>query len=202
MNKTYCRSHCPSELKSVQDFSDGNRAFRVYDPLYKLAAEHAPTKTWAEFGVGCGRSARDFARLLVKDGNLFLFDSWKGLPNKWVLGPNMTARKGSWKFPRMHTEDNRLIITDGWFTDTLPYDFPEQLGLVNIDCDVYSSTIDVLFGIDEYIMSGTVLVFDELIGYVNYREHEYKALQEWLFATHRKIEWLAKERFAAVGVIQ
>jgi len=198
--KTYSRSHCPSELKHTKEFKGGG--FRSYDHLYDVAATHAPTNTWAEFGVGCGRSARAFADLLGSNGNLYLFDSWKGIPDDWVLSPSVTSRKGSWKFPRMYTKDNRLIITDGLFSDTLPFNFPEQLGLINIDCDVYSSTIDVLFGVDEYIKSGTVLIFDELIGYTNYRDHEYKALQEWLFATHRKIEWLCKERFAAVGVVQ
>lgn len=198
--KTYSRKHCPKELKLTKELK--GRGFRSYDLLYATAAKHAPTNTWAEFGVGCGRSAKHFANLLSSNGNLYLFDSWKGIPDEWALGPDMISQKGSWRFPRMRTEDNRLIITDGWFKDTLPFNFPEQLGLINIDCDVYSSTIDVLFGIDDYIKSGTVIIFDELIGYTNYRDHEYKALQEWLKSTGKTIKWLCKERFAVVGVIQ
>ena len=181
--------------------TDYTLGFRTYDPLYELAASLAPTNTWAEFGVGCGRSAKDLSKLLGEDGNLFLFDSWKGLPDLWDLGSDQKHEPGSWKFPRMETRDNRLIITDGWFNDVLPYAFPEQLGLINIDCDVYSSTGDVLFGALEFIGCGTVLIFDELIGYKNYRKHEYKALQEWLEETGYTMEWHGKERFAAVGVV-
>jgi len=198
---TYSQLYCPDELDDIEDFTSCIGSFRATNELYKIGAKVAPTSTWAEFGVGCGDSSRKLCKLLNDIGFLYLFDSWEGIPEPWVLGPLMTSRKGSWKFNKLRTSDERITFVDGWYKDTLPHDFPEQLGLINIDCDVYSSTRDVLFGCDSWIGEGTVIIFDELLGYHNYADHEYKALQEWLNHTGKTIEWLGKERFAAVGII-
>jgi hypothetical protein len=139
---------------------------------------------------------------------IYLFDSWKGIPEPWKLSENHIEPAGRWKYPssvgiKLKEQDNRLIITDGLFADTVKkVMFPEQLGLIHIDCDLYSSTRDVLFGANEYIDAGTVIIFDELIGYQCYEDHEYKALREWLEETGYNMEWHAKERFAVVGVVR
>ncbi|KKM25238.1 hypothetical protein LCGC14_1597030 [marine sediment metagenome] len=199
---TYSQLYCPDELEDVEDFTNGIiGGWRSTNELYKIGAKVAPTSTWAEFGVGCGNSSKKLGKLLSDIGRLYLFDSWEGIPESWVLSPSTTSRKGSWSFSKLHTNDDRVEFVDGWYKDTLPHDFPEQLGLINIDCDIYSSTRDVLFGCDRWIGEGTVIVFDELLGYRNYAEHEYKALQEWLSYTGKTIEWLGKERFAAIGII-
>ncbi len=207
--RTYSPEHCPPELLDVKDVT-GTKQFhkRAYPALYKIATDLAPNQTWAEFGVGCGYGTTKVLRdYLSPDGNLFLFDSWEGIPEDWVLGPDLTSRKGSWRFPssvgiNLQQKDNRLILRDGLFADSLPDTiFPGQLGLIHIDCDLYSSTRDVLFGANEYINVGTVIIFDELIGYRYYEDHEYRALKEWLAETERKMEWHAKESFAAVGVV-
>lgn len=198
--KTYSRKHCPAALIDTPDYST-NR-FRETEALYRIASEKVRTKTWAEFGVGGGASAKQLAKLLDVDGTLYLFDSWQGIPDEWVLGPSQRHGPGSWKFPRLRSFDERLVITDGWFDESLPYEFPEQLGLVNIDCDVYSSTRTVLFRCDPWLQDGTLLIFDELLGYANFRDHEYRAVGEWMDATGKSIEWLGKERFAALGVVR
>jgi len=46
------------------------------------------------------------------------------------------------------------------------------------------------------------LIFDELFGYHNYKQHEYRAVTEWMNDTGFNIDWIAKERFAAMGVIR
>jgi hypothetical protein len=203
----YSRKYCPPELKNIEDVTERSHRSRAYDILYKIAADLAPTNTWAEFGVGSALNTTKVLRdVLAANGNLFLFDSWEGIPDPWALSDTFIEPTGSWKFPssvgaRLQRVDNRLVMTDGWFKDTLPFSFPEQLGLINIDCDVYSSTRDVLFGVNEFINCGTVIIFDELIGYKNYRDHEYRAMCEWMEETGRRLEWRAKERFAAVGIV-
>lgn len=200
MLPTYSTKHCPEELLGIRIYEMGFE--RAYDPLYELATSLVPNNIWAEFGVGVGRSSKHLAKYLSHNGKFFLFDSWEGIPESWDLGPGMCEPKGRWKFSKLKNYDPRLMIVDGWFNQTLPYDFPEPLGLVNFDCDVYSSTKDALFGCQEYIVPGTVLIFDEIIGYTNYKDHEYKALGEWLEHTGYEIEWHAKERFAAIGVVK
>jgi hypothetical protein len=141
-------------------------------------------------------------RLLPGAGKLLLFDSWQGIPCDWRLSPRRTEPRGSWTFARPEISDPRAVFVDGWFENTLPYSFGGQIGLLNIDCDVYSSTRDVLWGCNDWIDSGTAIIFDELIGYQNYKAHEYRALREWLRGTNRTMRWIAKESFAAVGVVQ
>ena len=196
---TFCREHCPPELKACPDYLVST--WRDIEDLYVIGATLSPTNIWAEFGVGTGISARRLMKLLDNTGTLYLFDGWEGLPDDWHLSPAKVNWTGSYKFDKPRFKDKRVCFIDGWFADTLPYDFPGQLGLINIDCDVYSSTRTVLAGITPWVGSGTVMIFDELIGYTNYAEHEYKALMEWLDDTGHRMEWIGKERFGAVGVI-
>lgn len=51
-----------------------------------------------------------------------------------------------------------------------------------------AGAIDALTLLDKYIAPGCVLLFDDLINYPDYRDHEILALWEWLQATGRKLE--------------
>lgn len=53
---------------------------------------------------------------------------------------------------------------------------------------VCAGAIDALMLLDKHIAPGCVLLFDDLINYPNYRDHEILALWEWLQATGRKLE--------------
>jgi len=129
------------------------------------------SSVWAEFGVENGISAQYFLSQLPEDGRLLLYDSFEGLPEPWQGKP-----AGSHKaIIKPEFNDDRVIMHEGWFKDTLPCD--EVLGFVHIDCDLYSSTRTVLQGIK--VVPGTVVLFDELFGFPDWREQEYKALQEW-----------------------
>jgi len=54
---------------------------------------------------------------------------------------------------------------------------------LHIDCDLYAGARDALGLLSPLIRPGTVLVFDDLINYASYKEHEVKALWEWLAST-------------------
>ncbi|MBI3223136.1 MAG: class I SAM-dependent methyltransferase, partial [Nitrosomonadales bacterium] len=69
----------------------------------------------------------------------------------------------------------------GWFDDSLPKflsEFNGPVRFMNIDCYIYSSTKTVLELLADRIVPGTVIVFDEYIGYKQWREDEFKAFQE------------------------
>ena len=51
-----------------------------------------------------------------------------------------------------------------------------------------AGAIDALTLLDKYIAPGCVLLFDDLVNYPNYRDHEILALWEWLQSTGRKLE--------------
>jgi hypothetical protein len=195
----------PAELGSKTVPGIGNRAHMEF---YRHVAEYAANQTWAEFGVHCGGSTKKLLKLLGTGGELNLFDSLKGLPEDWWLNgkDNSPERKGSYNSRGVkHVEEDRVRWHVGWFKDVLPVPFREQLGLVHLDADLYSSTRDALTGIRDYIGPGTVLIFDELIEWkywsgkrgtnTNWREGEYKALAE----TGLDVDWLATDGACAVG---
>ena len=108
----------------------------------------------------------------------------EGLPEKWRDGfeKGVFNRNGILPYVNSNVE-----LIKGWFNETL-VDFikiqNKKISFIHIDCDLYSSTIDVLYGLREYILPGTILVFDEW--YYNHkdipenRQHEQKAFYEWV----------------------
>lgn len=128
-----------------------------------------------EFGVRYGKSIRQIAALV--DQCVHGFDSFEGLPEQWHLEP-----KGSYstqgKLPRV---PDHVTLHTGWFEDTLPQFLQSHSGnvrLLNIDCDIYSSTKTVLDLLANRLVAGSVIVFDEYIGNEFWRQDEFKAFQE------------------------
>lgn len=128
-----------------------------------------------EFGVRHGNTIRQIAALV--DQEVHGFDSFEGLPEEWHHEP-----KGSYttkgKIPEV---PKSVTLHPGWFADTLPVFLAAHEGpvrLVNIDCDIYSSTKTVLDALAPRIAPGSVIIFDEYIGNEHWREDEFKAFQE------------------------
>jgi hypothetical protein len=185
----------PAELAATRHYPNRQEIWAEVAPL-------APTTTWAEFGVMEGASAKALLGYLPEGGELLLFDSGKGIPVDWERGGTPVVKRG--RFARGFPEfsDSRVRWVRGWYADTLPeFNWPPQFGLVHIDCDVYLSASDVMKWADPAMLKGTVVIFDELIGYPNYEEHEYRALCEWRDTTGKDVCWLGRSRFAAAGVV-
>ncbi len=83
----------------------------------------------------------------------------------------------------------------GWFDDTLPSwasRHPDvAVGLLRIDCDIYSSTVTIFNNLGHLLKPGTLLCFDELIGYYGWQDHEYKAFMEFVAQRDIQYEYLA-----------
>jgi hypothetical protein len=132
-----------------------------------------------ELGVFRGGTARFIAKLIGKR-KLHGFDSFEGLPERWSgfdLGKGALTMEG--KLPSV--PDN-VVLYKGWFSDTLPGWSSKNLGpiaFMHIDCDIYSSTVDILRDLAGQIGPGTVVVFDEYFNYPNWENHEYKAWKEF-----------------------
>lgn len=145
-----------------------------------------PTGMALEFGVGRATSTRIIAKSMPVIG----FDSWLGLPENWR--PKYGAGAFAYNPPG---DIPNVTLVDGWFEDTLPEIYWTSLtfiGLVHIDCDLYSSTKTVLDHIGDFLEPGTYVVFDEFWGYndgldASYKDHEYKAWRE--FAERTQIAW-------------
>lgn len=133
-----------------------------------------------EFGVGKGESTRIIAEHMPVIG----FDSWLGLPEFWRPG----YPQGSFAHPPLTIPNAEFV--DGWYEDTLPdFDFAlyDRIGLIHIDCDLYSSTRTVLENAGPSITAGTFIVFDEWHGYDNCEAFEQRAWRE--YAEPNGIQW-------------
>jgi O-methyltransferase len=124
--------------------------------------------------------ARKLPSLGITPRNLHLFDSFEGLPETTEeadLKSPMVA-SGAWSpgtclgiTPEQlmnsctqHLSSDRIHIYEGWFKDTIPVLADStKLGFVHIDCDLYSSTRDVLDGLlsRRLISEGALLYFDD-----------------------------------------
>ena len=95
-----------------------------------------------------------------------MFDS--SLPQNWKPWP----------------ENVKLI--KGLFEDSLPLflkKFEGDVAFVHIDGDLYSSAKTVLTELTPRFKKGSVLLFDEINDYDDYRNHEIKAFAEFLLDT-------------------
>ena len=128
-----------------------------------------------EFGVYNGKSIRNIAGLVK--GEVHGFDSFEGIPENWNDEPS-GSYSANGELPEV---PNNVILHQGWFEDTLPEFLKANSGpirFMNIDCDLYSSTKTIFGLLGPQIVSGTVIVFDEFIGYKSWRQDEFKAFQE------------------------
>jgi len=165
-----------------------------------------------EFGVLAGWSSRIFCetmRNLMNPADIHLFDSFDGLPeytsdidiNSYEnAGRNIWADK--MRFPDdfqadlgstidVHVQERlgeiispeRIHIYRGFYSDTLKEPLNVKAAIVHIDCDLYQSTVEVLWALHQYnvFQDGCVLMFDDWNcnkASPNYGER--KAFQEFL----------------------
>lgn len=141
-----------------------------HDTLKHALSKH-PKGYALEFGVGKGNTLRLIADVMPVIG----FDSFQGLPEDWRDG----FPKGRFRCTPPDVLNAELVV--GLFEDTLPgFDWPDKIGLVHLDADLYSSTKTVLEHIGPQLRTGTLLVFDEYHGYPGFEQHEHKAWAEFV----------------------
>jgi tetratricopeptide (TPR) repeat protein len=135
-----------------------------------------------EFGVFHGRSISIIADSLHLSDNSHIvhgFDSFAGLPEAWNNEP-----AGSYNtHGQLPAVPDNVQLHQGWFNETLDAFLAEHgqaVALAHLDCDLYSSTRDVLQRLSGRCRSGSIIVFDELIGYPGYEQHELRAFKEFM----------------------
>jgi len=147
---------------------------------------------WCEFGVREGRSLR---WLIDKYPTQIIhaFDSWQGLPEQWDNGTGNVADM-SCDPPAVPTH---IQLHKGWFKDTVPtwkQDNHGPIAFLHMDADIYSSTKEVLMSLNDRIVAGTIITFDEFCNFrlsrkmSKWPDHEFMALVDWLDECHRQIK--------------
>jgi hypothetical protein len=129
-------------------------------------------KLFLEFGVQFGESIIDFYNVYTSnniDADFYGFDAFKGLPEE------LFDEYSPWKIGHFGAEGQihkdllsipSIKIIKGWFSDTLNKSLLDsfgnkKIGIVHMDQDIYSSTVEVL----EYIIQNDLLCDGSLILY-------------------------------------
>ena len=159
-----------------------------YD-AFKIATESSlKSGLVLEFGVSFGNSIKQIAKLISTD--IHGFDSFQGLPESWH-----NESKGTYSTKEIIPKlPKNVCIHKGLFKETIPKFLKknnDSIRLINIDCDLYSSTNTVLNLLSNQIVPGSIIIFDEYLGNENWREDEFKSFQEAVKKYKWKYEYLA-----------
>jgi predicted O-methyltransferase YrrM len=162
------------------DEQDGSSLFSqmLFDHLY-YALDHVTIDgSYFEFGVYQGKTTRRIARKIAPK-TLYGFDVFTtGLPEAWFCVP-----KGGFSTDVPVIDEPNIELVVGLYQDTCPvFEHKSPIAFMHVDCDLYSSTKTIFDSFGNYIIPGTVIVFDEYYNYPGFEHHEYKAFKEFLEA--------------------
>ena len=131
-----------------------------------------------EFGVRTGTTINHICNC-KPDSTVYGFDSFEGLPAAWT---GWSIDKGAFARDTLPDVKSNAELVKGWFDQTLPLFLAEHqnpVALVHIDSDIYASAKTVLDNLAPRVRPGTIIVFNEYFNYPNWKQHEFKAFQEF-----------------------
>ena len=182
--------HCKNKSKRSQRYSHLTHALKkVSLPGHVM-----------EFGVYQGLTLKIISNHF-SNHTVWGFDSFEGLPETWVMKSDVNARRsqqppGKFALDKQELQvllnqfsKRKVKLVPGWFNQTVvPWmnDNPGVVSFLHVDCDLYSSTLDILTLLNDRIVPGTVIVFDEMYpwndveSYDLWEQGEFRALDEWI----------------------
>jgi O-methyltransferase len=172
--------------------------------------------TFFEFGCHSGRTfaaGLEAASHLGVSLDAYAFDSFQGLPETtrevdgiFEAGSFATSRQ---EFERIISRRTGVRlradqVIEGYYVDSLTPELarrlPEEVGIVHIDVDLYSSTRTLLAFVRPFLANGTVLLFDDWFCFPPGREMgERRAATEFL-AEHPTIELIEWKAYSTFGM--
>lgn len=148
---------------------------------------------YLEFGVWKGTTLKHWIGQNTNSASRFFgFDSFEGLPEDWGHFATL-HKKGTFDLQGTLPEinDPRVRLVKGLFQDSLvPFlanYTPKNRLVVHCDADLYSSTLYTLTKLDEHIIPGTIIIFDEFFTVA----HEFQALVDYTHSYNRQYRVLA-----------
>src|SRR5581483_2505416 len=154
-----------------------------------------------EFGLWRGKTFTYAHRMKRRynqtDMLLWGFDSFEGLPgiddkknNIWSKGSfSCTEAELRAILQRNGLRDEEYRLVAGFYQKSLNEDLHQRLqgrqaAIVYVDCDLYSSTVEVLRFIRRYLVTGSIVCFDDFYNYKGSPyQGEQRALNEFI-ASH------------------
>lgn len=165
-----------------------------------------------EFGVYQGTTLKIISDYFSNQ-TVWGFDSFEGLPEPWFMkssqtGPRHPAGRFALDKEELLSVTNQFAkrnvkLIPGWFNQSIvPWmnNNPGAVSFLHIDCDLYSSTLDILNLLNDRIVAGTVIVFDEMYPWNNFDQYdlweqgEFRALCEWVSDHQRTFRTLYRSQ--------
>ena len=150
-----------------------------------------------EFGVADGYSINHIAKRVNQ--TVYGFDSFEGLPSDW---PGASLQKGHFnrngKLPEV--EPNVTLIA-GEFNQTINLfksKNAQAIRLMHIDSDLYSSCKAIFDKLDKQIVCGTLIIFDEYLGFPGWEFGEFLAFKEFVVQKELSYEYVSFSQNQAV----
>lgn len=129
------------------------------------------------------------------------FDSFDGLPDDWS---GTWGKKGTFSLQGQPpvVKDN-VVLHKGLFIPVLKdflSDNKDSIAFLHVDCDIYSSCVDILNCVENKLQIGTVIVFDEMFNYSNWQNHEFKSFKEFINRTGYKYRFISINSHQQCGI--
>lgn len=157
----------------------GRRRLQYLRKAVESVLDEAIPGDLVECGVWRGGSALMMAGVLAMRGNqerkVWLADSFEGLPPEDgpfdtslidTLNANglaVTEAEVRANFTELGLLDDTIRFLPGWFSDTLPSAPIDQIALLRLDGDHYSSTMDALTALYDKVVPGGFIIIDDYI---------------------------------------
>ena len=154
-----------------------------------------------EFGVASGKTIRCLA-CLAPHRIVWGFDSFQGLPEDWAFSSSKVAPAGTFSTGGVLPDvPSNVKLVKGWFNETVPDWLSKHSGnisFLHVDVDLYSSTAYILETLNDRIVPGTIIVWDDLGlwdelrngntgNYERWQLEEWRGMTEWLTRFNREI---------------
>ena len=179
--------------------------FGVYkgDTLVQSVKQYKQYKSWLNDQKRSNEKWRVDIALKSDLNNEIYFhglDTFEGMPDN--NEKNFIYNKGSFLSSYEETQKKmlslkeKIFLYEGVFKNQKKHLVNNlknrKVSIVNIDCDIYSSTIDSLEIINEYMQIGSIILFDDYNGFnANNEEGQRKALAEF----KKKTNWIIEPFF-------
>jgi hypothetical protein len=155
---------------------------------------------YLEFGVYKGGTIGFIANEVGASQIVHGFDSFRGLQEAWSGDSFSFDLHGH--LPKV---PGNVLLHQGFFADTLPgwlEQNPGPAAFIHIDSDLYEPARCVFEHLEDRIVPGTIIVFDEYFNYPNWQAHEFRAFAELVERRGIRYEYLSYARFQVAVKIQ
>lgn len=199
------------------DMSDPELFHRrdLLENAFKFVSFNEIAGDYLEFGCASARTFRMAYDLISHYGletRLWAFDSFQGLPvardardahPKWTPGNYPTAAELFTTILDRHgVPSAKYEVIQGFYEDTIgpnstgSEEYSKNVAIANIDCDMHSSTADVLHFLEPRMKAGMIIYFDDYYCYADgQKSGERIAMLEFL---EKNPQWRF-EHFKTVG---